>query len=475
MGKMTMKPDFGSELDRRGFLKGGSFATMMMLMGGIPINAAEEEKKPEAGAVNADGSTNYKAEAAPVNVGVIGCGPWAREILKTLATLPNGPVVAICDTYPAMVKRAADLAPNAQKYPNHKDLLADPKVQAVVVATPTHLHKEIVIDALKAGKHVYCEAPLAASVEDARAIAQAVRENFTVNFQSGLQARSDKQIYNLANFIRSGVLGKPLKARQQFHKKQSWRFTSPNAEREKALNWRLDKEVSIGLAGELGVHQLDIANWYFNARPLSAHGLGSLIQWKDDGREVPDNVQVTFEYPGGVFLTYEATIGNSFESEMGQFYGTDCAIMMRDRRAWMFKEADAPLLGWEVYARKDAFYQESGIVLGAGNTKQDAQAKKGTEADKVVDEKSPLQYALSAFLKNSDTIASGFEDFKKNYDANDKAALREYLDGLAKEKTWLPACGWREGLDSTITAIKANEAILSGQKITFKKEWFELA
>ena len=311
MGKMTMKPDFGSELDRRGFLKGGSFATMMMLMGGIPINAAEEEKKPEAGAVNADGSTNYKAEAAPVNVGVIGCGPWAREILKTLATLPNGPVVAICDTYPAMVKRAADLAPNAQKYPNHKDLLADPKVQAVVVATPTHLHKEIVIDALKAGKHVYCEAPLAASVEDARAIAQAVRENFTVNFQSGLQARSDKQIYNLANFIRSGVLGKPLKARQQFHKKQSWRFTSPNAEREKALNWRLDKEVSIGLAGELGVHQLDIANWYFNARPLSAHGLGSLIQWKDDGREVPDTISVIMDFPNDLTVSWQSTFSNS--------------------------------------------------------------------------------------------------------------------------------------------------------------------
>jgi predicted dehydrogenase len=373
-----------------------------------------------------------------------------------------------------MVKRAADLAPNAQKYSDYKQLLADKNVQAVVVATPTHLHKDIVLEALQAGKHVYCEAPMAASLDDARTIAKAARDNFGVNFQVGLQSRADKQVYSLANFIRSGVLGKPLKARQQFHKKQSWRFPSPNPEREKALNWRLDQAISLGLVGELGVHSIDIANWYFNAQPLSATGFGSLVQWKDE-RSIPDNVLVTLEYPGGVFLTYEATIGNSFEAELGLFYGTDCAIMMRERRAWMFKEADAPLLGWEVYARKDAFYNESGIVLGAGNTKQETQSKKDTPADAVVDPKSPLQYALGTFLKNSDTIGSGVADFKKNFDPEDKAALKEYVDGLQKERTWLPAATWRDGLDATITVAKANEAIQKGQKIVFKPEWFELA
>jgi len=465
-----MKSDSMSDLNRREFLKGGSFATMMMLMGGIPVQAAEAETAPVAG----DGTTSYTGEATPVPVGLIGCGPWGRELLKTLATLPNGPVVAVCDTYPAMLKRAADLAPNAQKYADYKQLLADKNVQAVIIATPTHLHKDLVLEALQAGKHVYCEAPMAASIDDARAIAQAARDAFTVNFQVGLQNRADRQIYHLANFIRSGVLGKPLKARQQFHKKQSWRFPSPNPEREKALNWRLDQAISLGLVGELGVHQIDIANWYFNAQPLSATGFGSLVQWKDE-RRVPDNVLVLLEYPGGVFLTYEATLGNSFEAELGLFYGTDCAIMMRERRAWMFKEADAPLLGWEVYARKDAFYSESGIVLGAGNTKQDAQAKKDTPADNVVDPKSSLQYAFGSFLKNCDTLASGVANFKENFDPEDKAALKEYVEGLQKEKSWMPAATWRDGFDSTVTVAKANEAIQRGQKITFKPEWFELA
>ena len=75
-------------------------------------------------------------------------------------------------------------------------LLDRDDVQAVVVATPTHLHRAIAIDALEAGKHVYCEAPLAASIDDARAIPQAARGASTV-FQTGLQGRSNP-IYKLA-------------------------------------------------------------------------------------------------------------------------------------------------------------------------------------------------------------------------------------------------------------------------------------
>jgi predicted dehydrogenase len=467
---MNMKNELVPDLNRRHFLKGGSFATLMLMMGGVPLDAADEPKPADAPA--ADGATNYKGQATPINVGVIGCGPWARELLKTLSLIPNGPVVAVCDTYPAMLKRAGDLATNAKRYADYKELLADKTVQAVVVATPSHLHREVVLDAFKAGKHVYCEAPLASSVEEARAIAGAARENFRLNFQVGLQNRSDRQIYSLAAFIRSGVLGKPLKARQQFHKKQSWRFPSPNPDREKAINWRLEKGSSSGLVGELGIHQIDVANWFFNSPPLAITGFGSLVQWKD-GREVPDNIQALIEYPGGVFLQYEATLGNSFDAEMGTFFGTDCAIMMRERRAWMFKEADAPLLGWEVYARKDAFYKESGIVLGAGNTNQKAQAKQAASSD-VVDEKSALQYSLEAFLKNSDLLGAGVEDFKANFDANDLDAMKEHVANIQKEKSWQQAAGWREGLQATVTVIKANEAITAGKRIAFDKAWIEL-
>jgi predicted dehydrogenase len=459
-----MKNEILSDLNRREFLRGGSMASLMVMMGGVAIGA--EETKSDK--INADGSTNYKGEAAPVNVGVIGCGIWAREILKTLAIMPNGPVVAICDTYPAYLKRAGDLAPKAEKYSDYTKLLENKSVQAVIVGTPTHQHKDIVLAALAAGKHVYCEAPMAATLEDARTIAQAAKKAIKVNFQVGLQSRSDKQIANLATFVRTGVMGQTVKGRSQFHKKMSWRQASPNPDREKEINWRLDKQVSLGMVGEIGVHHIDVANWFFQSLPVSVAGFGSLIKWKD-GRDVPDSAQVVFEYPGGLLYSHECTINNSFDAEMEMFFGTDCAIMMRERRAWMFKEADAPLLGWEVYANKQAFFKESGIVLGAGSTSQKNQNKNATEG--VADEKSALQYSLESFLINSNTVGTGVEDFAASFDVNDSAALKEYLAGL--EKSRLAGAGWKDGYEAAVTVIKANESVLKGEKIRFSKEWFD--
>lgn len=452
-----------SELNRRDFLAGGSFATVMMLMGGVPLNAAEEAK-PAAGT----GPTNYKGEATPVNVGIIGCGLWAREVLKTLALLPHGPVVAICDPYPAYLKRAGDLAPKAQRYKTHEELLADANVQAVIVATPTHQHKDLVIAALKAGKHVYCEAPLAQTVEDARAIAKAAKETPKLNFQAGLQSRSDLQMVNLHKWrIQPAVWGKPIAARQQWNKKQSWRLASPNPDREKEINWRLEKAVSAGLAGEVGVHQLDLANWFFASLPSAISGVGSLIQWKD-GREVADTVRVMCEYPGGITASFESTIANSFEGELAIFLGSDGAIMVRERKAWLFKEADAPVLGWEVYSKREEFYRESGLTMGAGGTKQTTHTE---DRFAPADPKSPLQYSLDAFLINSHNLAAGVKDFTETY-GDDQAQLLEYLKD--QEKNRQPAAGWKEGLAATVTAIKANEAILNSKRIELKPADFEV-
>ena len=200
----------------------------------------------------------------PVNVGVVGCGIWGRKPLKTLATIPNAPVVAVSDTYPAYLRRGLRGAPKAKGYPSHTELLSDENVQAVVVATPTHQHREVVLAALEAGKHVYCEAPMAHDIDDARAIAKAAEAAPKLNFQVGLQTRSDSQRHFLIDFVRTGAMGKNALARGQWHKKTSWRRVSPNAARQRELNWRLDRKLSLGLIGEIGVHQVDALGWFMN-------------------------------------------------------------------------------------------------------------------------------------------------------------------------------------------------------------------
>jgi len=451
------------DLDRRSFLKGSSITTLMVMMGGVPLKA---EDKPQADAA----PTPEKHAGPPVNCAVIGCGAQGRDILSGLAKLPNAPVVAICDTYttPGFLRRAKEFAPKAETVEDYTKVLADKNVQAVFVATPSHQHREIAVAALKAGKHVYCEAPLANTIEDARAIAQAAKAADKLNFQPGLQLRADPQRHFLLQFVRSGALGKTIKGRAQWHKKQSWRRSAPASEREKEVNWRLRNESSPGLVGEIGIHQVDVGSWFINARPLSVTGFGGVLHW-DDGRDVPDTIQAVFEYPGQVHFSYEATLANSFDGDHEILYGTDSAVMLRQENAWMFKEVDSPLLGWEVYARKDQFHKETGIALVANATKLSAVG--GEQTEEIPFAASSLASALEAFITNTGVTMTAVEDFVSNF-GEGAQGLKEYLKTLDKSKT--AAANYKDGYEATVAVIKANEAILKKQKIVFQKEWFEI-
>ncbi len=438
--------------NRRDFLKGGSMATLMTMLGGVELFA----------------QTNQTAAAAPpvgkkIKVAVIGLGPWGREILTSLARVEQAQVAAICDNYAAMVRRSATLAPGATQTEDYKTILADKDIKAVIVSTPTHLHKQIVLDAIAAEKHVYCEAPLAVTIEDAKAIASAGKANQHLVFQAGLQLRSDPQRHFLVPFIRSGAVGQFASARAQWHKKQSWRATSPNPEREKALNWRLAKETSVGLIGELGIHQVDQAAWFLNSRPTLVTGFGTIAQWKD-GREIPDTIQAVLEYAGGVCLNYDATLANSFDAAYEIFYGSDAAVMIRDTKAWMFKEVDSPLLGWEVYAKKDVFYKETGIALVANASKAVPANEQQSPDDQI--KSTPLFNALQNFVRNAADLTAQAEDMKESLGEVDK-------EGLAKFPR-RNAAGFAEGYAATVTVIKANEAILAGKAIELKPELYEL-
>ncbi len=433
-----------AELNRREFLKGGSFATLMTMLGGVELITPAPAR-----AVDLETLVPFQVKCA-----VIGVGAWGREILGTLSRLKTAQLVAVCDTYPVSLKRAAGSAPKARGVEDYRKILDDKEVKAVIIGTPTHNHREIVIAALQAGKHVYCEAPVAHTVEDARAIALAAKAARRQVFQAGLQTRSSAQRRFLLDFIRTGAAGKTVKAHAQWHKKQSWRATSANPDREKELNWRLNQETSLGLIGEIGIHQIDTLAWFVNARPVSVTGFGSLVHWRD-GREVPDTVEAVFEFPEGVRLTCEGTLANSFDADY--------------ELAWMFKEVDSSLLGWEVYAQKDQFYKETGIALVANATKSTQQGDKS--ADEVPFSSTALQSALETFLSNVNEISTAVEDFGASFDPNDKAALEKYLAGIKLQ----PRAGYQEGYEAAVMAIKANEAILKGEKIAFKKEWFDLA
>jgi predicted dehydrogenase len=446
-----------SNLNRRDFLKGGSAATIMTALGGAQLFAGAESPPDEE-----------KSDGPKIKVGLIGLGAWGgRDLINALARVPQATVAAVCDTYPAAIKRCGDAAPDAVRTDKYQAILDDKEIKAVLVATPTHLHKEIVLAALKAGKHVYCEAPLANTIADAREIGKAAQDARQLVFQAGLQLRSDKERTFLWPFIQSGALGRTLMVRAQWHKKQSWRLASPNPEREKAINWRLNKADSLGLVGEVGIHQIDQAAWFLASRPVAISGLGSVLRWTEDGREVADTVQLLVEFPSGVNMIFDATLGNSFDSNYDVFYGDAAAIMLRDEKAWMFKEADSLLFGWEVYAAKTKFLDETGIALVAGASKSVSSAPPTPEE---VFKASPLFNALDNFIRNAADITFAVEDTTATY-GDDPALVRE---AIAKVRL-RAAAGPREGFQATVTVIKANEAIENRRRVILKPELYELS
>jgi predicted dehydrogenase len=380
-----------TETDRRTFLKqtGGALAAMVI----VP-------------------SLAFAADvvlSSEISVAIIGMGRQGRSIAGELQKIKGVKVTAICDIDPGRLRSGARRVAGVATFETHQQLLDEAKdVSAIFVATPTYTHRKVLEDAIAAGKHVYCEAPLASTVEDCQAIAAAARGASTV-CAAGLLARSNP-VYKLARtFFRSDSVRDIVAMRAQSNDKTTWRNPSSDPAREKALNWRLDPALSTGLAGELGTHQFDVFHFYRGTYPVSIQGQGS-IRLHKDGRKVDDTVAALLTFADGSVLQYGATLGNSFEGTNEVFLGSNAAIKLAWSHGWMFKESDAPTQGWEVYANRQQFHNEEGITLIADATQL---ASQGKLKSGVGLPNPPLYYGLGDFLKSvteSTTVATTIEE-----------------------------------------------------------------
>ncbi|MEZ6243249.1 MAG: Gfo/Idh/MocA family oxidoreductase [Phycisphaerales bacterium] len=366
---------------------------------------------------------------APVRVGVVGMGRQGRSILAELSVIEGVELAAVCDVDERRLAAAQRRAADAATFASIDDLLRADAADAIIVATPTHTHREVATRAIEGGRHVYCEGPIAHTMDDAVAIARAARATDKV-VAAGLQGRSNP-VYDLARtFARSDSVRHVVAMRAQHNEKTSWVSPASDQTRYGELNWRLDPERSTGLAGEWGTQQFDVFHWYLGRYPVRVIGHGS-IQEYDDGRKVHDTIACTLIFKDGSALQYGATLANSYEDQYEVFYGTNAAIKLAWSHGWMFKEADAPTQGWEVYANRQQFHKDEGITLIAGATKL---AEQGKLKEGVGLPHSSLYYALENWIG---AISTGGE----------------------------PACSISEGARATAVGIAANRACVEGASV----------
>ena len=365
-----------SDVDRRRFLTqmAGGMAAVALL----PQLGMAREPKADAG----------------LRVALVGAGRQGRAIMGEIQKIAGASVVAICDIDERRLASGLRRSAGAKGYASMEELLEDGATfDAIVVATPTYTHRAVGTAAIASGKHVYLECPLASTVEDCAALAKAARGAKAV-VAAGLQARTDP-VYQLARgFFRSDSVRDLVSMRAQHNQKTSWRAPADNAERDKLLNWRLDPEVTTGLAGEWGTHQFDVFNWYRDQYPVWVRGGGSIRAY-DDGRRVPDTIYCDMGWDDGTVLQYSATLANSYQDRFEVLFGTNAAIRLAWTHGWLFKESDAPTQGWEVYANRQQFHNDEGITLIADATKL---ASQGKLKEGVGLPNDPLYYCLADWL-----------------------------------------------------------------------------
>ncbi|MEZ6193484.1 MAG: Gfo/Idh/MocA family oxidoreductase [Phycisphaerales bacterium] len=367
-----------TETDRRTFLKTTGQALAVMSMMPALAFAADVELKNE------------------LSVAIIGMGRQGRAIAGELQKIKGVKISAVCDVDPGRLRSGARRVAGAATFEDAGKLLAEAKdVKAVFIATPTHTHRAIVEASVAAGKHVYCEAPLASTVDDCRAIAAATRGASTVCV-AGLLARSNP-VYQLARtFFRSDSVRELVAMRAQSNEKTTWRSPAPDPAREKDLNWRLDPELSIGLAGELGTHQFDVFHYYRDVYPTSVVGRGS-IQLHKDGRKVNDTIAAMLGFDDGTVLQYAATLGNSFEGTHEGSTAPTPRSNSRGRTAGCSRKQTPPHRAGKSTPIASGFHNEEGITLIADATQL---ASQGKLESGVGLPNPPLYYGLGDFLKS---------------------------------------------------------------------------
>jgi predicted dehydrogenase len=271
-----------------------------------------------------------------IRIGIIGPGARGAEILQQAVSCQNVECIGATDVYTRRLEDVRKIAPNAKTYLDYRRMLEDKDIDAVLIATPQHLHCEHFTAALAAGKHVYQEKTMAFTVEHAKRMRAAYQKDAGKHtVQIGHQWTSTGAIADAIAFNQPELMGKITAIhghmyRNTPHGKPQWsRPVYPDMTPEniiwkgflgeskavdfdanRYINWRFFWDYSGGNVYENMCHQLSF--WYkvLDLKiPRAVTMVGGIYLWKD-GREVPDTMNVSMEHEEELLFTWDSGFGN---------------------------------------------------------------------------------------------------------------------------------------------------------------------
>jgi predicted dehydrogenase len=269
--------------------------------------------------------------------GHIGTGQQGRKLLRLAHGLPGYEIRTMCDILPFQLDEAKELVgPETQAVDDYRRILDDPDIDAVFIATPFHFHMQPMLDALDAGKHVYCEKTLVKGHDQIEKV-RPVLESTDRIVQSGYQHRYSDHLRHVASIIQAGEIGSISRVECQWNRNGDWRRPVPSPEYERAINWRMYREYSGGLTAELSSHQMDILQWMLGSPPRQIMGTGGIDHWKD-GRTTRDNTHLLVSHENGIVVSYTSMTTNDHGGFRMTFLGTEGTIVTTLDEAWVSAE-----------------------------------------------------------------------------------------------------------------------------------------
>lgn len=262
----------------------------------------------------------YSSPNDQVQIALIGAGGMGNGDAQTAISVPGVKLVAACDLYDG------HLAAAKKSYGNdifvtkdYKEVLSRKDIDAVIIATPDHWHKEISVDAMNQGKAVYCEKPMVHDITEGPAVVAAQAKNKVV-FQVGSQGMSSLGNEKAKELYEAGAIGQ-LNYAEGFWARNTpggaWQYNMPEDGSDKTVDWtrflhgkpnrpfdpkrffrwRCFKDYGTGVSGDLFVHLFSSLHYIVSSPgPNRIMSTGGLRYWKD-GREVPDILLGMFDYP----------------------------------------------------------------------------------------------------------------------------------------------------------------------------------
>lgn len=299
-----------------------------------------------------------------VNLGLIGAGDRGNHVMSLFQNRSEVHVAAICDVYGQRLEATRQKATGSTGFGDYRKLLETSPLDAVLIATPDHWHSTIAIDALNAGKDVYCEKPLTRTIEEGPLIVKAARENNRV-CQVGMQQRSAKHYREAKEkYFDSGTLGAITLARtwwygNGYHLRKApatlrkkpqdldWdRFLGPikwrDYDPQQFYNWRAYLDYGGGQVTDLFTHWIDVVHMFMDRDiPSAASAAGGVYHYRD-GRTAPDTINVLLEYAGQdpFTATFEATLVPGIKGEAIEMCGSEGRLWI-DRSRYEFYPAGA--------------------------------------------------------------------------------------------------------------------------------------